>query len=79
MSSVYHKDGSYSVAKMKNFRTKVNKSLNQIYRKKQEESIALENQRYEVRLFNKKPTLNLEKIDRDWKNNKRAMKRMSNC
>lgn len=46
MSSVYHKDGSYSVAKMKNFRTKVNKSLNQIYRKKQEENIALENQRY---------------------------------
>jgi hypothetical protein len=79
MSSVLAKEGSYSHNKMKNFRTKVNKSLNQIYRKKQEENIALENERYLIRLHNKKPTLNLEKIDRDWKNNKKAMKRMSNC
>lgn len=64
---------------MKNFRTKVNRSLNQIYRKKQEENIALENQRYITRVLNKKPTLNLEKIDKDWRYNKKVMKRMSNC
>jgi hypothetical protein len=31
-----------------------------------------------MRILNKKPTLNLEKIDRDWKYNKKVMKRMSN-
>ena len=38
-SSVMSKKGSYSVGKNKNIRTKVNKSLNQFYRKRQMEKI----------------------------------------
>ena len=39
ISSVMSKKGSYSVGKNKNIRTKVNKSLNQFYRKRQMEEI----------------------------------------
>lgn len=35
ISSVMSKKGAYSVAKTKNIRTKINKSLNQFYRKRQ--------------------------------------------
>ncbi len=35
ISSVMNKKGSYSVSKTKNIRTKVNKSLNEFYRKRQ--------------------------------------------
>jgi len=39
ISSVMSKKGSYSVNKGKNIRSKVNKSLNQFYRKRQMEDI----------------------------------------
>ena len=39
ISSVMSKKGSYSVGKTKNIRTKVNKSLNQFYRKRQMDDI----------------------------------------
>ena len=39
ISSVMNKKGSYSVSKNKNYRTKINKSLNEIFRKKQMEDI----------------------------------------
>lgn len=39
ISSTMHKKGAYSVSKTKNIRTKVNKSLNHFYRKRQLEEI----------------------------------------
>jgi hypothetical protein len=59
ISSVMSKKGAYSVSKTKNIRTKVNKSLNQIYRKRQLEEIELENKRFVLRLQQKRPTLNI--------------------
>lgn len=47
------------MSKTKNFRSKVNKSLNEIFRKKQEEQITEENKRFSERLQKKKPTLNI--------------------
>ena len=64
ISSVMSKKGSYSMGKTKNIRTKVNKSLNQFYRKRQMEDIEVENKRFVSRLQHKKPTLNMEKLNR---------------
>lgn len=41
IASVMSKKGTYSVIKTKNIRSKVNKSLNEIYRKRQMENIEL--------------------------------------
>ena len=73
------KKGSYSVNKGKNIRTKVNKSLNQFYHKRQMEDIEIENKRFVQRLQQKKPTLNMDKINKDWIDNKGVIKRMANC
>ncbi len=78
ISSVMSKKGAYSVSKTKNIRTKVNKSLNQIYRKRQLEEIELENKRFVLRLQQKRPTLNIEKLNKDWLDNKNVIKRMAN-
>ena len=72
------KKGSYSVNKTKNIRTKVNKSLNQFYRKRQAQEIEIENKRFVQRLQQKKPTLNMDKLNKDWLDNKSVIKRMAN-
>lgn len=72
------KKGTYSVSKTKSTRTKANKSLNDIYRKNQLNSIELENKRLLERLQNKKPTMNTDKLNKDWIDNKSVIKRMAN-
>lgn len=66
IESVMAKRGSYSVAKTKSINTKLNKSLNDIFRKKQLQSIELENKRFLLRLQSKKPTVNTMKLRKDW-------------
>jgi ATP adenylyltransferase/5',5'''-P-1,P-4-tetraphosphate phosphorylase II len=73
------KKGSYSVSRTKSMNTKTNKSLNEIYRKKQMQSIELENKRFLMRLQGKRPTVNTLKLRRDWEDNKSVIKRMANC
>lgn len=73
------KKGTYSVIKTKNIRSKVNKSLNEIYRKRQMENIELQNKRFVHRLQNKKPTVNIDKLNKDWVDNKGTIRRMANA
>jgi hypothetical protein len=79
ISSVMSKRSSYSIGRSNNIRTKVNKSLNQFYRKRQMENIEMENKRFVQRLQQKKPTLNMERLQKDWLENKGVIKRMANC
>ncbi len=79
IESVMTKKGNYSVARTKSINTKCNKSLNQIFRKKQLQNIELENKRFLMRLQSKKPTLNTIKLRKDWEDNKSVIKRMANC
>ncbi len=73
------KKGNYSITRTKSINTKCNKSLNDIFRKKQLQSIESENQKFIMRLQTKKPTLNTLKLRKDWEDNKSVIKRMTNC
>jgi hypothetical protein len=70
--------GNYSVARTRSTNTKANKSLNDILRRKQLESIESENKRFLMRLQSKKATLDSSKLRRDWEDNKSVIKRMAN-
>lgn len=50
MGHTMSKQGEYSVYKTKSIRTRANKSLNEFYRKKQQETIEEENKRFIKRL-----------------------------
>lgn len=79
IESVMSKKGNYSVARTKSINTKTNKSLNEIFRKKQLQFIELQNKRFLARLQNKKPTLNNVRLMHEWNDNKEVIKRMTNC
>jgi hypothetical protein len=69
------KQGAYSAGKT---HRKTNKSLNEIYRRKQMESIEIENRRFLQRLQSKKPTMNLDKLAKEWQDNKGVIRRLAN-
>lgn len=69
--------GAYSVYKTKKSHTKVSKSLNDIYRKKQTDNIQYQNKRFLLRLQNKRATLDLSKLNKDWSDNQKVIRRMA--
>ena len=78
MTHIMSKKGNYSVQRTKSINTKANKSLNDIYRKRQLQSIEHENQKFVQRLQSRRATLNISKLNRDWEDNKSVIKKMAN-
>ena len=78
MTHIMSKKGTYSVQRTRSINTKANKSLNDIYRKRQLQSIEHENQKFVQRLQNRKATLNVAKLNRDWADNKSVIRKMAN-